>query len=247
MAPVSNWADQILQDPHWQWSAPLHYINTPAWACTYDNSTDCPNDMCVADAIWNYTNRLISRRSDHYMKEISVRFTIHFHGDIHQPLHVGFITDEGGNEIDGTYFGDSTNLHKVWDDGLIGTRIQQDFGGSQEKYTQYLISQLKGPWKEMATEWAKCNQTFSDEMQQPNDCPNQWASESAKVACEYAYTDQNGNHIENGFSLGQAYFNFAKQTLDEQLCKGGVRLASTLNKIWGSGDEDEERADWMYQ
>jgi len=160
---------------------------------------------------------------------------IHFHGDIHQPLHVGFIGDKGGNEIEGTYFGSSTSLHEIWDTGLINSRIQYDFDGSQTKYLDYLLGQLNTTWKEMANEWSICNSTAtSDELETSFACPNEWAVESAKVACNYAYVDQNGDHIANGFALAGPYFDFTKTTLDQQLSKGGIRLAATMNKMWGS-------------
>jgi len=54
----------------------------------------------------------------------------HFVGDIHQPLHVSFAVDFGGNDFTVTYLGTSTNLHSVWDTSMINTwlngKIWQD-------------------------------------------------------------------------------------------------------------------------
>jgi len=232
---VASWADNILDEPQWKWSAPLHYINTPDWQCGYVPSQDCGDDedgMCVANAVMNYTSQLDDPSLSNNRIEEAVRFVIHFHGDIHQPLHVGFGSDEGGNTIDGKYFGESMNLHQVWDSGIINGRIDHSFGGSQTDYVNYIISQIDGPWASMAKEWAMCNST--DSYGQPLDCPNGWANNSANVACLYAYTDQNGNKIENGFDLSNDYYEFVKDIVDQQLAKGGVRLAATLNKIWPS-------------
>jgi hypothetical protein len=237
MYQVSSWADNILDEPQWKWSAPLHYINTPSWQCSYIPSQDCgvdENGLCVANAVANYSNQLNTPTLPYNQMEDAVRFVIHFHGDIHQPLHVGFGADEGGNTIYGTYFGASSNLHEVWDTGIISGRIQYSFGGSLSSYVSYIISQINGPWAQMAAEWRTCNSTDSEDT--PLTCPNGWANESADLACEYAYTDQNGNHIENNFDLGNAYYEFVKNIVDQQLAKGGVRLASTLNKIWPSSD-----------
>jgi len=233
MYQVASWADDILNEPQWAWSAPLHYINTPSWQCSYIPSQDCginENGLCVANAVSNYSNQLNTPTLPHGQIEDAVRFVIHFHGDIHQPLHVGFGADEGGNTIEGYYFNDKTNLHQVWDTGIISGRIQYSFGGSLSNYVNYIISQINGNWSEMAKEWATCNSTDSDD--QPLTCPNGWANESADLACEYAYTDQDGNHIENGFNLAGPYYEFVKNIVDQQLAKGGVRLAATLNKIW---------------
>ncbi|EEE53800.1 hypothetical protein OsJ_00226 [Oryza sativa Japonica Group] len=67
---------------------------------------DCHNSrhqqgMCVVGAINNYTDQLYSygdSKSSYNLTE-SLMFLAHFVGDVHQPLHVGFEEDEGGNTI----------------------------------------------------------------------------------------------------------------------------------------------------
>ena len=49
----------------------------------------------------------------------ALKFLIHFVGDIHQPLHVSHARDRGGNDIKVEFFHDRTNLHRMWDSGLI--------------------------------------------------------------------------------------------------------------------------------
>jgi len=229
----ATWADAVRKEPAYAWSAPLHFIDTPDWACIYDPSTDCPTisgspHMCVAGAILNYTSILLSQKSTQQKIE-ALKFLLHFIGDIHQPLHVSFASDLGGNTIKGTYEGTSTNLHSVWDIDLITTRVENDFGGDANKYCQYLQDKIKGDWKTIAATWEACNSTSGATVYS---CPTEWANESAKLACEYGYTDENGKKIQSGFNLGSAYFNFVKDIVDEQLARGGVRLAATLNKIF---------------
>jgi len=228
---VASWADQILGQSQWKWSAPLHYIDTADWACKYNPSTDCPSNMCVAAAVTNYTNQLVGNSQPHTQQEYAIRFVIHFHGDIHQPLHVSFASDRGGNTITGTFLSSPMNLHQVWDSGIINQRIKADFSGSQTKYVDYLIQQINGPWKDLVPDWTDCS---SSEAKTIYACPDSWASESALLACTYAYTDQNGKHIKSGFNLGDPYYQWVKGVVDQQLAKGGVRLANTLNKLFGS-------------
>jgi len=47
-------------------------------------------------------------------RQTALKFLIHFFGDITQPLHCEAL-DVGGNTIDVTWNGASTNLHAVWD------------------------------------------------------------------------------------------------------------------------------------
>jgi hypothetical protein len=46
-------------------------------------------------------------------------FLFHLVGDIHQPLHVGYGYDKGGNKTQLDYKGQGTNLHAFWDSGII--------------------------------------------------------------------------------------------------------------------------------
>jgi len=231
MYQVASWADQVRTKPAYAWSAPLHYIDVPDWQCSFNPQLNCGDDndgMCISTAITNFTTQLAGKLG-YNTKEVALRFVIHFLGDIHNPLHVGFVSNAGGNTIKGVYFDQSTNLHSVWDTLIISGIIEYAFGGSQTNYVNYLLDQIKGPWKSMAETWAICNSTSEA---QPLSCPNEWANESAKLACEYSYTDQSGKKIPNNFDLADPYYQFVRPIVDQQLAKGGIRLASTLNKIW---------------
>jgi len=226
LTDVCDWADEVKREPQWKWSAVLHYINTPDWACDFSFSRDCADSMCVAGAIANYTNQLANDSGD--TQTTALKFLTHFVGDIHQPLHVGFTSDEGGNTIEGTYFGDHVSLHAIWDNNIIDHRLIDQFNNDQSQYTAYLLNQIKGPWAGNATAWQECSQ---------DECANTWANGSAGLACTYAYTDENGNQIADNFDMNQNYQNFAGPIVDEQLAKAGVRLAMLLEKVLGSSSE----------
>lgn len=40
-------------------------------------------------------------------------------GDIHQPMHAGGHEDKGGNKYQVQAFGRGSNLHKLWDSGML--------------------------------------------------------------------------------------------------------------------------------
>jgi hypothetical protein len=54
-------------------------------------------------------------------------FLSHFMGDIHQPMHVGFTSDEGGNTIDLRWYKHKSNLHHVWDREIILTALKENY------------------------------------------------------------------------------------------------------------------------
>ena len=78
LANVSNWADEVKEYDDYKWSAILHYVDTPDNLCTYVRDRDCVDEQCVTGAIRNYTQQLDDFEG--------VKFTIHFVGDVHQPL-----------------------------------------------------------------------------------------------------------------------------------------------------------------
>jgi len=222
---ASTWADSVKDESGWEWSKPLHFINTPDWACKFIPSY-CPDDKCVYGAILNYTAQAVTSGAEQYY---ALKFLIHFVGDIHQPLHCGFKSDAGGNSETGTFLGASTDLHAVWDDGIIQQRLQ-DYNSDIDTYAAYLVSQLQGPWQSKIATWTTCV-TPGDKT-----CVEAWGSESAGLACTYAYTDQTGAHITDGFDLGMPYYNFALPIVEEQLAKGGIRLAYLLNAMFSSSE-----------
>ncbi len=107
LSAMASWADDILYPDanptgygNWQWSRPLHFINTPDWKCDYKAERDCAHEVCIAGAVRNYTKRLENEWNEIQEKE-ALYFLIHYMGDIHQPLHTAFSTDRGGNNVRG--------------------------------------------------------------------------------------------------------------------------------------------------
>jgi hypothetical protein len=54
-------------------------------------------------------------------EEIKQKICIIFHliGDLHQPLHVGYGIDKGGNQMQINFNGSGSNLHSFYDSGII--------------------------------------------------------------------------------------------------------------------------------
>jgi len=55
----------------------------------------------------------------------ALKFFGHWVGDVHQPLYVSFKDDRGGNLIKGTGPCEH-NLHAVWDDCIVETKLGTD-------------------------------------------------------------------------------------------------------------------------
>ncbi|KAG5221690.1 endonuclease [Salix suchowensis] len=132
LANVCSWPDEIRF--HYHWSSALHYVDTPDFRCNYEYCRDCHDssgrkDRCVSGAIYNYTSQLSSlyqnsiSESNYNLTE-ALLFLSHFIGDVHQPLHVGFLGDLGGNTIQVRWYRRKSNLHHVWDNMIIESALK---------------------------------------------------------------------------------------------------------------------------
>jgi len=237
---VADWADQVRSQPAFKWSAPLHYADTPDWACYY-TSSDCDHDMCVVSAISNYTTRQSDRKLALIQRVEALKFFVHFVGDVHQPLHVGFIGNLGGNKLSGTFMGKTTNLHSLWDTAIITKVMNDDFGGDRDAFVEYLWTRINGDWKKQADQWKLCTgneETNGTVFAAPfGACPEVWADESAKLACDYCYVQADGKTpITNNFNLGQSYYDRNVEIVMIQLAKAGVRMGNILNNLYAALD-----------
>jgi nuclease S1 len=229
LAEAATWPDRVKYSEGWAWTKPLHFADAGEWACGFNEATDCPNGACVVGAIRNYTRRLESPEVTGEQRREAVMFLVHLVGDAHQPMHEGFRRDYGGNTVYGTFFGVKASLHHIWDRSLIEHRMATSFGNDQDAYGRHLAAALLpgGNFSAQTSAWAAC----PDSAPAPWLCPAKWAGESAALACEHGYKDSAERPIAGGFELGQAYYDFNHMIVDEQLAKGGFRLAAILNRV----------------
>ncbi|KAK4484229.1 hypothetical protein RD792_011453 [Penstemon davidsonii] len=226
LGSVCSWADRVRF--RYQWSAPLHYIDTPDDLCTYQYKRDCKDadgiaDRCVAGAINNYTNQLLTygngKSASQYNFTEALLFLSHFIGDIHQPLHVGFSSDRGANTIDVHWYRRKSVLHHVWDSNIIETAEKRFYDSNVDELIDTLQKNITTVWSTQAKAWAACSKTT---------CPDIYASEGIKAACDWAYKG-----VSEGSILEDDYFLSRIPVVNLRLAQGGVRLAATLNRIFG--------------
>ncbi|KAL0326990.1 UNVERIFIED_CONTAM: Endonuclease 2 [Sesamum angustifolium] len=226
LGSLCSWADRVKFRYHW--SSPLHYIDTPDNLCTYQYKRDCKDedgieDRCVAGAINNYTTQLLSYGNGNSASEYNLTeallFLSHFIGDIHQPLHVGFTSDRGANTIDVRWYRRKEVLHHVWDSNIIETAEKRFYDSNVEELIGTLQKNITTVWSKQAKAWEACAKTA---------CPDVYASEGIKAACDWAYKG-----VEEGSVLDDDYFLSRVPVVNLRLAQGGVRLAATLNRIFG--------------
>lgn len=206
LAMASNWADFIKSEPSYNYLSNWHYINLPAglkseqlnYALAQDTVTDAFTRINFLSA--ELKNKALAQEK----KVMYLRILIHLVGDIHQPMHTGRFEDLGGNKIQLSWFGQNTNLHRIWDSDMIEHQ--------QLSYTEYASS----------VNFIDKNELHNLQSQGAA----QWVADSYKIS-EKLYAN-----VKSGDKLSYRYIYDNIETANQQLLKGGIHLAATLNNIF---------------
>ena len=207
LADAANWADQIRGQR--RETAPWHFVDIPISAPAYDAARDCPQNNCVVAKIEQFTAELRDASLPPRERLEALKFVVHFIGDVHQPLHASDNGDRGGNEIRVKFLGRRTNLHAVWDTGILAPAVN----GDERAYALRLFHRITPA---QLTAWQ-------------NGSPVEWANEAHAVAVQAIY----GKLPHDSGTLPESYETAALPTADLQLERAGVRLASVLNHALG--------------
>src|SRR6185312_3713186 len=94
-----------------------------------------PKGGCVVTKIEDFRKILADPKAPRPERQKALKFLVHFVQDMHQPVHVGHRDDRGGNDLQVQFFDQGSNLHRVWDSGLIerGNRSEKDWGEALSK------------------------------------------------------------------------------------------------------------------
>lgn len=115
LSSIANWADETRSLGTAQW----HYLNfVRGGDCRYDAARQCLEGRCVVGAIEKQLDLLASTAPGEE-RLVALKYVVHLVADVHQPLHGGFADDRGGNDWQLQAFGRGSNLHQLWDSGLI--------------------------------------------------------------------------------------------------------------------------------
>lgn len=201
------WPDDVKHSNH-KGTYEQHFINVPDEAFTVDLLRDCAALNCLATGIQQaltYLSQPADSSREKTRRAAALRFLGHFIGDLHQPLHVGNASDWGGNKITILWQGKETNLHALWDYGML-----QSMGIKYPDSLDFLLSVEKNSKHKHIIDWF---------------------NESLSLGRTNAYSNAQGNTIASGDSLGPDYLERNKPVLIAQLVLASERLATILNEI----------------
>jgi len=135
LAGIANWADDLREnDPDLgKRTSKWHYVNIAEDGCVYEQQRHCRNGDCVVEAIRAQTAILADTKRPKAERLQALKFVVHFVGDVHQPLHAGYGHDKGGNDFQINLNDRGSNLHSLWDSGML-----KDTGLDEPAYLQRL-------------------------------------------------------------------------------------------------------------
>lgn len=202
IAMAGNYMDEIKSDSTYDHYKPWHYATIPDGK-TYEEA-GTPYEGDIIYAINLFIDELKSKTFSSEDEAFALKCLIHLVADIHQPLHVGNGADRGGNDVRVDYFWRNSNLHRVWDTGIID--------GQNLSYTEY-------------TSWIN-HATKSDISKWQSDGILIWAYESMSFRDQIYYLPENHkiNYEYNYNNIG---------LVNHRLLQAGIRLARVLNDIYG--------------
>ena len=224
-ATACTWADHPRQ------RAPEHYLNFPRTQTRVTAADQaCPlADVCVLTAIAADTAVLKDATASDADKLAALKFLSHWIGDLHQPLHISFQDDRGGNEVEVKGLC-TPNLHAVWDTCLL----TQGVSPSAARVVASLRAELTDSDRQAWTQGDMI--AWADESYQITVAPNVKYCVQVGTTCQYAADNPTFEVGEpkRTVTINAKYFATHTPIVRGRLLKAGVRLGHVLNGIFGA-------------
>mmetsp|Transcript_9620 Transcript_9620/g.26970 ORF Transcript_9620/g.26970 Transcript_9620/m.26970 type:complete len:308 (+) Transcript_9620:85-1008(+) len=245
LAAISTWPDDYDESTTGSATECEHFVNMYQDQIEFNYSRNCGTvdgigHCCVVASIRNYTRQVQDlvweRRRGNILPYLDgeptpLSFLVHYIGDIHQPLHVSYDCDAGGNFVDTNFNGQSMNLHAVWDYGMI-----EEYLDDYVKLAALLLEEI-------------LHNPAISERYELYMLPELWATESYNEYTRhkvYDFSEDGLNSnigdpvvypfntcpIEQTIDLPDSYYDRNILVIKQRLMAGGIRLAKLLNSIF---------------
>lgn len=155
---------------------------------------------------------------------VSLRYLLHFVGDIHQPLHCSTAVsaakpggDAGGNSFSIT--GNWNNLHSLWDagGGYLSDSVSRPLNAAGQATLSNKVAAIEADFPYVPNNGPIPN-------------PMDWAQEGVGLAQTVSYVG-----ITQNSTPSTNYLNTATATTEQRMALAGHRLADLLNAVLAPG------------
>lgn len=223
LSRVSNWSDEIKSEPQtYQHTYNWHYTDWKDDDHQHDETNSSGKLMTAINeqvAVLKDPNAALDK------KNFALKFVVHLIGDLHQPLHVGNGLDQGGNKCKVQFHKKETNLHALWDEGMI------DF--TNLSYSELAAYVAQGRTREQVLSWK-------------SGTPIDWALESKELRGKIYPVDVvpseapmsvktycRSDIVVTADTMPKLAYEYSYQfvpVVEQRLYQAGVRLALLLNE-----------------
>jgi len=228
---VAAWAHKV--NKKYPWTVELHFQRQPGYRCSGVDLTQCPGNRCLTQALKHFYGHLVNKPTANIdwpsnMKLTDadrVKYLINLMGDLHQPLHFGFDTDDMGRNVTVTFRGKSVSLYDFWDGELTQAVMKDSPGFWWGGWTH--VQRTRSEYEKDSARWKKDGAEMIDK----------WAEESAKFACDDVYRNpttgrrlvpETGNDV---IRVDDNLFETWKREMFSRMLTAGARTAIVLNSV----------------
>lgn len=203
MVYYANWLDNASHTPEYAFTKTWHYRNVDEGQ-TLDSMPENP-DGDVLRAVNEIVAKLKAGGLSAEEETFNLKMLIHLVGDMHCPMHAGHLSDLGGNLRPVVMFGKETNLHSCFDTAIIEAAHRWSY-----------------------TEWQQQIDRLSDDQAARIQAgePRDWMLETVDI-CAGIY-----EATPEGTKISYDYVAQCTPLIEQQLLRGGHRLARLLNEIY---------------
>ena len=193
---ASTWMDEQRRNPAYQYLSEAHFINIEKGKRFSPGGKNNLYTVLTETMLELEHIPTLSPEKTKYDLEL----LIHLVSDLHQPLHVGYGEDKGGNAVNVSLANKKMNLHLVYDLGIIELK---DISTENilPLYTKLSRTQVAVIEKGSVADWINESRSY----------------------LPFMYGFENN-------TLNQNYVNKAVPLIENQLLKAGIRLSNLLEK-----------------
>lgn len=200
----STWADEIRSDTIYPTSYVWHFQDLEGGMSDAEVAAVMSDYPAEGGNLYRALDSIYALLKADRTNRDALRFMVHLSGDRYCPMHMGHLSDKGGNSIKLNWFKTPTNLHRVWDEDLIRFR-----GYSVTEYAQLLMDMY-------GNERAAIEQASAQEL----------LVRSYHITSDiYEYQKTWNGNVYN-------YVYRWKEPMERQLYTAAVRLAMVLNELY---------------
>lgn len=197
-----TWMDEIRSDRNYDYATTWHYLTSKEGEYNPEIQESTGDAF---EAIQRLKAELTAGGLSPKEESEKLKMLIHMVEDIHQPLHVGTGEDRGGNDVKIEFFGRPTNLHALWDSGMI-ERQGMSYSEIGDELFRRITPELQDRYREATME--------------------DWLKEA--VSLRPAVYD-----LPEDRRLSYLYMYQNYHIAEERMIAASVRLAQILDEIYG--------------